>query len=93
MIDAGHCEVTGARFEFGTHGPRTPTLDRIKPALGYVSGNVRVVCFAINAGMGNWGEDALFEIVKEWVTGKRGISPQRKPRGRSDDSQLAIASV
>lgn len=68
LIDIGVCQVTGARFSLT--GPRcatSPSLDRINPALGYVSGNLRVVCHAINAGMGDWGELELLRIVRAWI--------------------------
>lgn len=31
-----------------TKGPWSPTIDRIVPALGYVPGNVRLVCHSFN---------------------------------------------
>lgn len=68
-IDVGLCELSGARMTLG--GPRcatTPSLDRIRPAKGYVPGNVRIVCHALNAGMGDWGEDQLRVIVAAWLT-------------------------
>jgi len=67
-IDRGVCELSGVPFRL--EGPRSaisPSLDRIKPALGYVSGNVRVVCHALNAGMGDWGEAELRRIVTAWI--------------------------
>jgi len=47
------CSATGLplmRGEgIGSTGALSPTLDRIVPALGYVPGNVRLVCHAFNA--------------------------------------------
>lgn len=68
VIDDGACQVTGAAFTL--NGPRcatSPSLDRINPSLGYVGGNLRVVCHAINAGMGDWGESELLRIVRVWM--------------------------
>ena len=68
-IDAGRCQLSGAALTLT--GPRcatSPSLDRIVPALGYVSGNIRIVCHALNAGMGDWGEAALRKIVEAWLS-------------------------
>jgi hypothetical protein len=38
------CPVFGTPFVFGIHlHPRAPNVDRLRPALGYVKGNVRVI--------------------------------------------------
>ena len=79
VIDDGVCQVTGASFTLS--GPRcatSPSLDRINPSLGYVGGNLRVVCHAINAGMGEWGESELLRIVRVWMAKVHGnaIVPQ-----------------
>ena len=44
------CSVTGLELVRGKgkHGPLSPSLDRIAPALGYVPGNVRLVCQRFN---------------------------------------------
>jgi len=68
VIDAGVCEVSGVALTLS--GPRSatsPSLDRIIPERGYVSGNLRIVCHAVNAGMGDWGEAELLRIVLHWT--------------------------
>lgn len=60
------CAVSGIPFEasddqFG--GPFGPSLDRIKPELGYVCGNLRVVCQIVNVAMSDWGLEALERLV------------------------------
>lgn len=68
LTDAGVCEISGVGLTLS--GPRSatsPSLDRIVPELGYTSGNVRIVCHALNAGMGDWGEGELLRIVKAWT--------------------------
>jgi len=45
------CPVLGLPFVFGADGyrhPHGPSVDRIIPALGYVKGNVRVICNLAN---------------------------------------------
>lgn len=68
-IDAGFCELTGYPFDLrgGQRQFASPSLDRINPALGYVIGNVRVICFAMNSALGNWGEAAFAEIALAWI--------------------------
>jgi hypothetical protein len=68
VIDVGICQLSGVALTLD--GPRratSPSLDRIIPSLGYVSGNVRVVCQALNAGMGDWGEAELKRIAEAWL--------------------------
>lgn len=59
-------EVSGDRFG----GPFGPSLDRIKPALGYTRGNLRVVCQIVNVAMNEWGLEAL-EVLVEAMAQKR----------------------
>lgn len=54
--------------------PFGPSLDRIVPALGYVKGNVRVVCTIVNFAMNKWGADALQKLLDGCRTlGERDI--------------------
>jgi hypothetical protein len=44
------CPVFGVPFVFNTEAhPRSPSVDRIRPELGYVPGNVRVITRRANA--------------------------------------------
>lgn len=65
-VKAGTCELTGLPFVAGTgrRSPFSPSLDRVRPELGYVHGNVRAVVWALNAGMGNWGLSDFAEVAK-----------------------------
>lgn len=79
VIDAGRCELSGVAFTLcGPRSATSPSLDRRNPRLGYVGGNVRVVCHALNAGMGDWGDAALLNIARAWVAQADGnaIVPQ-----------------
>jgi hypothetical protein len=44
--------------------PFAPGIDRIRPGLGYVRGNVRIVCNIANFAMNQWGEEVLWEFVR-----------------------------
>lgn len=53
-------ERTGAHFRRAL----APSIDRIIPSLGYVPGNIRLVVYAVNAAMNEWGEAVFWQIVK-----------------------------
>lgn len=61
IVVADCCPVLGVPFVFGVQrrGPFSPTLDRLRPALGYVKGNIAVVSFRANMIM----HDASFEEI------------------------------
>lgn len=68
IIDKGFCQLSGVAFTL--EGPRSatsPSLDRIDSRLGYVPGNVRVICYALNAALGNWGEGEFRRIAEAWL--------------------------
>lgn len=77
LVDQGWCcAVTGMPLEPPTAnaGPFGPSLDRKVPALGYIPGNVRIVCNLINFAMNKWGEEPLQRFVRrlalttQWAT-------------------------
>jgi hypothetical protein len=73
-IELGVCELTGVQLSLAERrGPLSPSIDRRVPALGYTRENTRVVCFAVNCALGNWGEEALREIVSCWIASGRGV--------------------
>lgn len=69
ILDAGVCQITRIPFE-RTAGDRhhfAPSLDRIRPELGYVPGNIRVVVWCLNAALGHWGEAVLLRLARAIV--------------------------
>jgi len=66
------CAVSGIRFHLSRSGARQstsrlpfrPSIDRIEPALGYVRGNVRILCFAVNMAISDWGDDVFRGICR-----------------------------
>ena len=68
-ISRGICEISGMplRLGAGKMDYNSPSLDRIIPSAGYVYANIRVVCFAMNAAMGNWGLEKTREIMTAWL--------------------------
>jgi hypothetical protein len=83
------CALTGIEF-FTRHkwpgrvDPYTPSIDRVEPALGYIRGNVRLVAYAVNAMLLDWGEGLFVQIANSyryWGTknGRSTPSPFQVP--------------
>jgi hypothetical protein len=67
-IDAGVCEVSGFPLSLEPGSPfNAPSIDRKDPKRGYVYDNIRVVCYAVNCCLGDWGEGAFWQIVRKWA--------------------------
>ncbi len=66
---AGVCEMSGIPLDVNPTGLTFDALsiDRIDPEKGYVYSNIRIVCFAMNAALGSWGEATLRTIVAAWL--------------------------
>jgi len=78
-IDAGRCEMTGTPFDLsGKKTFNSPSIDRIDSTGGYTMDNIRIVCHAMNAAMGTWGEGPVWEMFQNWLM----VAPARKRRGR-----------
>lgn len=60
------CEITGIPFSYEPRDPKAISIDRIDPNLPYSVDNIRIVCWWVNAAMGNWGLDKLRAMVDEW---------------------------
>ena len=68
VIDLGYCEMTGSPFDLETQRAwNSPSLDQIIAGQGYVVGNVRVVCRAMNFAMGTWGPGPVLEMFQNWA--------------------------
>lgn len=73
----GVCAVTGllmnvASEKIGRSRPFAPSLDRIEPRQGYMKGNVRFVCWAVNMALSQWGEEQFFVLCKAVVRRQNG---------------------
>jgi hypothetical protein len=71
----GRCEVTGLPFQ--VHKPTDSrarpffhSLDRRDASRGYVDGNCRLVCYAANLAMSNWGEEVFAQIATGYVVNR-----------------------
>jgi hypothetical protein len=62
------CCLTSIPFYMATDSksfrhPFAPSIDRIDPSKGYTKANVRVVVFAINVMLMDWGQDVFERVV------------------------------
>lgn len=81
----GVCALTGVPFTIGPEAKRmrpfAPSLDRIDSSAGYVAGNCRLVCSAVNLAMFTWGEEAFRQIaigyVMQCLTGQKPAHTSR----------------
>ena len=67
---AGVCELTGLPLRYDSGNAATwnsPSIDRIKPELGYIYSNIRVVCHALNTAIGAWGEEQTAVLMQAWL--------------------------
>ncbi|MBN8644929.1 MAG: hypothetical protein J0L61_06760 [Planctomycetes bacterium] len=69
LIASGACAVTGLPFVFEWDGPSVknpwaPSLDRLDVSLGYVSGNVRAVCWIVNHMRCDYPDEVLAKAAR-----------------------------
>lgn len=66
------CALSGFKFspenKLGMRvNPYALTIDRIDAKGGYVTGNVRLVCLAINIALMDWGEEVFARFAEAYV--------------------------
>lgn len=87
IASRGRCALTGVTLqtlpEMKRMRPFSPSLDRIDASLGYVKGNCRVVCMAVNLAMFTWGEEAFRQIAIGYVM-ERLRCPESSHPSRSE---------
>ena len=69
----GRCAITGLPFDTRKgvgKGPKpfSPSLDRIRPALGYVPGNVRFVLHCVNSFRGTMSDRLMTRVAERILT-------------------------
>ena len=75
LLTPGTCSATGIPLDWTRSypaGPWSPSLDRIDPSRGYVSGNVRIVCWAYNRAKNVDGDDVVLTMARAIVEKHRG---------------------
>ena len=78
LDSAGRCAVTGIKFDItgvlnARKRPFHHSLDRIDSTKGYTPTNIRIVCYAANVAMLDWGENVLSEIATGYVLRKYAL--------------------
>lgn len=69
----GRCAISGLPFSLIKFAdvlvkhPFAPSLDRISSLGGYTADNVRLVCIAVNFGMGQWGQELYLTFARAAV--------------------------
>lgn len=69
----GLCAISGLPFSLAqfpgvlVKHPFAPSLDRVSSKGGYTADNVRLVCIAVNFGMGQWGEELYLTFARAAV--------------------------
>lgn len=99
-LSQGRCMLTGLSFEHGAEDTLkgsnsrrkrvwAPSLDRIDSAAGYVPGNVRLVCMAVNAALQEFGDAVLMRIAVALVERHRLLTtPVPVPVSRTAPSNI-----
>lgn len=74
---AGQCALTGLSMnldspKIGRSRPFVPSLDRIDSTKGYTKDNVRLVCWAVNVALSQWGESQFNTICRAYIRRRDG---------------------
>jgi hypothetical protein len=85
----GCCAVTGLKFNLQSFPtlvahPFAPSIDRRLSSGGYTEDNVRLVCVAVNFGMGQWGEEVFLTLARAAVKHDR---PESRMADLNTDAQ------
>lgn len=61
----GKCSLTGITLEHGGNSLRSMHIDRIDSSLGYVEGNVQLLCKFANLGKNHHSNEDVLTILQE----------------------------
>jgi hypothetical protein len=68
QLELGYCSVTNLQFDLlfddKKLNPRSPSLDRIDPSLGYTVKNTRMVCWIFNRAKGDGSDEDVQMLVE-----------------------------
>jgi len=86
----GRCAVSGIEFNLGSYPkalvkhPFAPSIDRTFSDGHYTPDNVRLVCVAVNFGMGQWGQELYMTIARAAVDREAKEQNNPDPAGDAD---------
>lgn len=73
-LATGRCEVTGLPFNWdgrrrdgAMNGAFSPSIDRRDVTKGYAASNCRVVIWALNCALGQWGDEVFATVAKAYA--------------------------
>jgi hypothetical protein len=96
----GRCAVTGIPFHMQRFPdafvkyPFAPSIDRILCSGGYTAEDTRLVCAAVNFGMGQWGEELFLTLARYAVGSDKAKSASgEKYRYARQDERIAAAET
>ena len=72
QIHLGACSVTGIPFNYespghGIRNPYGPSIDRIDSSKGYTPDNIRIVIFALNLMLADFGDEVFEHVAKTYL--------------------------
>lgn len=86
----GRCAVSGIKFDLErfpdalVKHPFAPSVDRILSSGHYTPDNVRLVCVAVNFGMGQWGQEVYMTLARAAVAREVMDRTNPDPAGDAD---------
>jgi hypothetical protein len=86
----GRCAVSGIELNLESYDkalvkhPFAPSIDRILSDGHYTPDNVRLVCVAVNFGMGQWDQELYMKIARAAVAREAKEQTNPDPSGDSD---------
>jgi hypothetical protein len=97
----GRCAVTGILFHMQPFPdafvkfPFAPSIHRILSSGGYTPDNTRLVCAAVNFGMGQWGEELFLTLARYAVAydKTRSVADESYWRIRQDECIAAAKTI
>ena len=66
----GICALSGIPMTYKRYSGRIPTnvsIDKINSVLGYIEGNIQLVCMACNQIKSDWSEETMYNFCKKIV--------------------------
>lgn len=70
-LKAAACEVTGLQFVYVRGAkrkhPHSPSIDRIDNSIGYTDENCRMIAWALNAALADFGMDVYLDVAKRVI--------------------------
>ena len=74
------CSMTRIPFYFDSDtdsktNPYAPSIDRIDSKIGYTRDNVRIVIYAVNIMLCDWGDDVFEHVIESYKANRKSTNP------------------